>query len=446
MPFRLLPVVVAVALALPVGYALAGGASYEPHRVGDPCRFEPPATTSQGEALQAVLLDGAARAACEIGVSREVLVLALGDPRSRAALGRSLPGALDRGLRAALAAGTLDAGTAGLALGLLDIAAVPDLIDAVLASAPPCRPFALAPTGEPAALTSRLLADGLRRAACARGVSLASMLVAVAPGAETAPDAAVALRDGIRAAVPEAGLPAALAVVIDEGARAVDPLRLIGLLRDGTDACAPLAWARPEGQDQIGAQLALRTLVAGACAFDVALAPLAAALAEADALAAIARSAGIDDDRAQAVVREALAAAVTDLERDDVIPGVGADALRALVRIVPADRLLLVAQGTDDPCLPLVWQATDGVTEFAAELALYAVQGAACATARSALAIIEQIDDPELVEPLRAGLLTGIDAAERAGAIGAIRAFALREAARRLPLGRALELAGQALA
>jgi hypothetical protein len=127
-----------------------------------------------------------------------------------------------------------------------------------------------------------------------------------------------------------------------------------------------------------------------------------------------------------------------------VLTGTGADALRALAKVVPADRLLLAAQGADDACQPLTWQTTNGVEELTAELVLYGVTGAACETGLSVLAVAEALtaDAPpaSLEEPLRRGLLAGVDAGQKAGDIGTIRAFALKQTIANVPLYDAIAI------
>jgi hypothetical protein len=437
-----LVVLVALAVGVPVAYALAGGASYAPHRTADPCRLRPLPAHDQAEALQSVVLDGAARAACKLGISRESLVLALGDPATRAALGPDAPAALAEGLRGALADGALEPGLGQLAGGLLDVVSVPEIVDELLATGPPCRILPFAKAAAPAAVVARVLVDAARRAACARAEPLAAYLAALVPG--TAPDPAVArsLRDGLRTSLGAAKgagvIDPALAVVLDEGARALDPVRLVTLLRDGADACRPLTWLRPSGSEQIAAQLALRTFVAAACQLKTPASSLAAAVAASDPLPAVARAAGVDRAHAEQAIRAGLAAGANGLERDRVLSATGADSLKALARVVPADRLLLAIQGADDPCSPLAWQLTNGVQEMGAELVLYGVAGAACETGLSVLAVAEAVSGPspppKLEEPLRRGLLKGVDAAEKAGAIGAIRALVLRQTIGNLPI------------
>jgi hypothetical protein len=447
MPGRsVLVVLVALAIGVPAAYALAGGTSYTPHSTADPCRMKPLPASDQAEALQSVVLDGAARAACTLGISRESLVLALGDPGTRAGLGPKAPAALADGLRGALADGALEPGLDDLAGGLLDIVSVPEIVDEVLATTPPCSILTFEKTAAPAAVVARVLVDAARRAACARSQPLATYLAALAPGAAPDPAVAAGLRDGIRASLAAAQgdevIDPALAVVLDEGARALDPVRLVTLLRDNADACRPLTWLPPSGPDQIGAQLALRTFVAAACDLNTPATPLAAAISETDPLPAVAKAAGVDEARAEQAIRTGLATAADGLQQDKVLSSTGADAIKALARVVPADRLLLAVQGADDPCAPLAWQPTNGVQEMAAQLVLYGAMGAACESGLSVLAVAEALtgDAPPaaLEEPLRHGLLAGVDAAEKAGAIGSIRAFALRQTIGNVPIYEAI--------
>jgi hypothetical protein len=111
-PRTLVVAAVIASLAL-VGTSLAlGGASYGPKSVQDPC--QPRSWTSpQGldEIAQQLTLSALDGAACELHVSRETLVLALGTPEGRAQF------ANDPRLAAALRAGLIravdDAQTAG---------------------------------------------------------------------------------------------------------------------------------------------------------------------------------------------------------------------------------------------------------------------------------------------------------------------------------------------
>ncbi len=80
-----MPIVVALAAvaAVIVPYVALGGASFEPTPVADPCRmrdWRDPGGIEQ--VLEQVALSALDGAACELGVSREELVLALEDDES----------------------------------------------------------------------------------------------------------------------------------------------------------------------------------------------------------------------------------------------------------------------------------------------------------------------------------------------------------------------------
>lgn len=74
---RALAVAVAAVAAVLVPYAALGGGSYEPAAVGDPCETTWAAPDGFQALLEELALTGFAGAACELGVSREELVLAL---------------------------------------------------------------------------------------------------------------------------------------------------------------------------------------------------------------------------------------------------------------------------------------------------------------------------------------------------------------------------------
>ena len=77
---RARPLLVALALvaAVVVPYVALGGGRYEPAPVADPCEVrERPDADGLGETLEQVVLRSVDGVACELGVSREDLVLAL---------------------------------------------------------------------------------------------------------------------------------------------------------------------------------------------------------------------------------------------------------------------------------------------------------------------------------------------------------------------------------
>ena len=77
---RALPLLVALGLvaAVVVPYLALGGGRYEPTPVADPCEArERPDADGLAETLERIALAGVDGVACELGVSREELVLAL---------------------------------------------------------------------------------------------------------------------------------------------------------------------------------------------------------------------------------------------------------------------------------------------------------------------------------------------------------------------------------
>jgi hypothetical protein len=129
--------------AVVVPYLALGGASFEPTPVADPCAprdwRDPGGLQDLLEQIALSALDGAA---CELGVTREELVLAIRDEESleefsdahgisRADSERAVEDGLDRALDDAQAAGALSGFAAGLVTRTLD--AVPPwlLLDAL---------------------------------------------------------------------------------------------------------------------------------------------------------------------------------------------------------------------------------------------------------------------------------------------------------------------------
>lgn len=108
---------IAVSLALPLVYLAAGGSSYAPAKVQNPCKRRP---WRNPEGIQEIVqqfslsaLDGAA---CELGVSRERLARALATPQSREAFARRFhigDAQLAKAIRAGLLRAVSDAEAAG---------------------------------------------------------------------------------------------------------------------------------------------------------------------------------------------------------------------------------------------------------------------------------------------------------------------------------------------
>jgi hypothetical protein len=106
-----------------------------------------------------------------------------------------------------------------------------------------------------------------------------------------------------------------------------------------------------------------------------------------------------------------------------------------------------------DPCQPREWRDPEGIEESAQQFALSALDGAACelgvsreelavalasAESRSEFAAEHGIEDAELEQAVRAGVVRAIDDAEEAGAVSSLVADALRAVGSRLPVDEAV--------
>ena len=105
----LVAIAIVAAIALPAIYLAAGGSSYAPAKVQDPCKRRPwrdPEGLDQiAQQFTLSALDGAA---CELGVSRETLARALATPETRERFAKRY-GIVDAELARAIRAGLLRA-------------------------------------------------------------------------------------------------------------------------------------------------------------------------------------------------------------------------------------------------------------------------------------------------------------------------------------------------
>ena len=102
-----------------------------------------------------------------------------------------------------------------------------------------------------------------------------------------------------------------------------------------------------------------------------------------------------------------------------------------------------------NPCAPRSWRNPGGLEAVAQQIALSALDGAAChfgvsretltialatSSSRARFARAHRVDSHELENAVRRGLERAVDDAERAGAISGFRATALRFAAEHVPV------------
>ena len=138
----LLVALAAVAVVL-VPYAAFGGGSYAPTPLADPCKTrEWRHPDALGEALEQVALSGLDGAACDLGVSREELVLALRSDSALESFARkhdvdkaeaeqAVKDGLLRAVDDAEAADALPSFVGGLAKGIIERVPPPLLLDAI---------------------------------------------------------------------------------------------------------------------------------------------------------------------------------------------------------------------------------------------------------------------------------------------------------------------------
>jgi len=140
---RWLPVILAlgVSLGIIVAYLIAGGGSYKPLAVADPCQPRSPEVLAERGVFEGILLSGLDGAACELGVSREELATALADEGTlndfaeahgidQAAIEDAVRAGLVRAVDDAEAQGRLPAPIASIARGVAENAPVSLVIDA----------------------------------------------------------------------------------------------------------------------------------------------------------------------------------------------------------------------------------------------------------------------------------------------------------------------------
>ena len=114
---------------------------------------------------------------------------------------------------------------------------------------------------------------------------------------------------------------------------------------------------------------------------------------------------------------------------------------------------------TRDPCTPREWRSPGTIKEVVEQFTLSALDGAACELgvsrevlaralsseeARQRFAEKYGIDDAKLSDAVHAGLVRGVDDAEKAGALSPIVAAPLRELAARVPVEEGIKLINDA--
>jgi len=187
----LIAVATALALLLVGGYVQAGGRSYHPQAVANPCLPPPPPRSSDRLQLaEEVVLDIVQRAACTLGVHRERLALALlsADSTRQFEQQSGIPAArIEAAVRAGARQALTDASHAGTITGLeltvlregVDVVPFDQVLDVVRGNSRPCRPVPWKRTSSTRRVADQIALIALVRAACAFGTPPEDLAIAL---------------------------------------------------------------------------------------------------------------------------------------------------------------------------------------------------------------------------------------------------------------------------
>ena len=332
----LLVLAVVVAAGLIGAYAALGGTDRlrpEPARSAASCGASPAESTGGAAEAEAsrVLLLALDASACELGVSREELVLALGrgdgigDAARRLgvapdALRSAVLGAVGAAVDDERAAGRLNAETALAVRTLVDVIPPDQLLAAVRDESGACAdvPWRQVPDLQAIAAEVGVL-TGLR-AACALGVAPIEAVAALADPAgldglasrsgRSRSEVEAAVRKAMVASIAQAQAAGALSgtegTVLQAAAEVAPVDRILAIVRGDDDPCAPYAWAETTSQSQTLAQVALIGAVDAACKLHAPTFDVFAALASPAALTALEQETGASQDEIEAALKAGL--------------------------------------------------------------------------------------------------------------------------------------------
>lgn len=357
----LLVLAVLVAGGLVAAFAALGGTERlraSPQRPAAACTGSVP--TSAGSAAEAeasrVLLLALDGAACDLGVSREDLVLALGRGDGLADAARRLGVAPDA-LRGAVigsigtavdderAAGRLNAETALAVRTLVDVIPPDQLLAAVRDEQGACAEVPWKPVADLNAIAAEVgVLTGLR-AACALGVAPIEAVAALADPAGLAGladragrsrgEVEQAVRAAMVASIAQAQAAGALSgaegTVLQAAAQVAPVDRILAIVRGDDDPCEPYAWAETSSQSQTLAQVALIGAVDTACALHAPTFDVFAALASPEALTALERETGRTQAEIEAALKTGLDRGISAASDAGALSGIEELLLRAAI-------------------------------------------------------------------------------------------------------------------
>lgn len=357
-------VVIALVLAggLVGGYAALGGAdrwSVAEAAASDPCaEREPIEGGGSGGEIEAarILLTSLDGAACELGVPREDLLLALGREPDLAAASTALGvpevrleeavlGAISAAVAEEQSAGRLPP-LAGTAIDLLlQVVPANQLLSTVRGEQDDC----LEPTWVDVATLDEVAAQiavftGLY-AACDLGIAPLEAVAALADptgidgladrSGRSVPEVEEAVRSDIERAVDAAtaagALSAAEGSVLGAAARVAPVDRLLAIVRGDDDPCAPFGWPGSATRGEALAAIALIGVVDAACALGAPTFDVFAALADEQELVALEQTSGRSRAEIEAALQAGLEQGVTEADDAGAISGIEALLLRAVL-------------------------------------------------------------------------------------------------------------------
>jgi len=210
-----------------------------------------------------------------------------------------------------------------------------------------------------------------------------------------------------------------------------------------------------EAMEAEAGRILILALQDAACELDVPREDLVLALGRGDGVDAAAATLGVEP---QALEDAVLSAVITATEAEQAAGRVNATialAVRTLLEVVPADRLLAAVQGGDEACGELPWRPVEGLEAVAAEIGVFTGLRAACALEIAPLEAVAALADPagldglagragqssdEVEAAVRSAIGASIAQATDAGALSATEGTVLGAAARVAPVDRILAI------
>ena len=224
-----------------------------------------------------------------------------------------------------------------------------------------------------------------------------------------------------------------------------------------SDACsaAALPVAAGAALEAEASRILLVSLTGAACTLKVPREDLVLALGRGSSVAAAAATLGVGTTQLEDAVFGAIEQSVASEEQAGRVTPTTALAIRTLVDIVPADRLLAAVQGSGDACGSLPWKPVDGLSAVAAEIGVKTGLRTACALQVAPLEAIAALADPaglaglatrsgrspaEVERAVRTAIGASIAEAAAAGALSGTEGSVLGAAARVAPVDRLLAI------